>query len=211
LRDKLLAKKREVLKENLSAQLALEELHQDAVPGEMAQWPAEGREAASEFWRAGSSPPFAERKGHLPWPVDAITVGYYNYVKPGEMGAGGEKSDNRGIEVEAGEEDVVFAVAEGRVLFAGPLRGYGRLVILDHGDNYYSLYGYLHELFVELGQQVGTGELLGILGVKAAKGEPKLYFEIRHYGQPEDPLTWLEQLTPDNAAALVAAPAGHAR
>ncbi len=142
--------------------------------------------------------------------MDALGVSYYNSDKIGESGTEAGQSQNCGIEVAAVEGDGISTVAAGKVLFAGPLRGYGRLVIADHGENYYSLYGYMQEVFVRVGQQVGMGDVLGTVGRGGVSREPMLYFEIRHYGQPEDPLAWLEQTTGPEGAS-VSAPTGHAR
>lgn len=211
LRDRLLVHKGEMLREKLATELGMTDAEQMDVAGAPAPLSAERSEQAGVFSLAKLRPAFTKRKGHLPWPVDAVRVEYYNYGSSGEVGPGGEEHGNRGIEVKAAEGEAIFPVAEGWVVFAGPLRGYGRLVILDHGGSYYSLYGYIRELFVGVGQQVGMRDAIGTLGRGGRHREPMLYFEIRHYGQPEDPLTWLEKLTAAGATASLVAPAGSAR
>ena len=210
LQERLLAQKEDVLRRKLAAELAMPEGEQADEAGELA--PPHDGGAQTETLPAGEhSLPFAKRKGHLPWPVDAVAVWYYNHDKLGALDAAAGEPHNRGIEVRAVERDAIFPVAEGQVLFAGPLRGYGRLVIVDHGENYYSLYGYIRELFVKVGQQAGMRDALGTVGRGGIRREPMLYFEIRRYGQPEDPLAWLEQTTAAGTAASLTVPAGHAR
>jgi septal ring factor EnvC (AmiA/AmiB activator) len=97
-----------------------------------------------------------------------------------------------GIEIDAAADSPVTAVHEGTVVFAERFRGYGLMVVLDHGDRHHSLYARLGELRVEPGQKLAAGELLGTVGASGADGGG-LYFEIRAQGRPEDPLLWLRR------------------
>jgi septal ring factor EnvC (AmiA/AmiB activator) len=83
-------------------------------------------------------------------------------------------------------------VHEGTVAYAEPFSGYGNLVILDHGGQSYSLYGYLASLDVTRGARVERGESVGTSG-RPPTGEPALYFELRIDGKPVDPLQWLKR------------------
>jgi SAM-dependent methyltransferase len=84
-----------------------------------------------------------------------------------------------------------WAVAGGIVRFAGWFRGYGRIVIVDHGDGFHSISGHLDEIYVKVGVPVEEGEALGTVGETGSLGGPSLYFELRQDGQPIDPEPWL--------------------
>ena len=83
------------------------------------------------------------------------------------------------------------SVAHGIVRFAGWFRGYGRIVIVDHGDGYHTISGHLDEIHVEVAQPVDEGEVLGTVGETGSLGGPSLYFELRAGGDPVDPQPWL--------------------
>jgi septal ring factor EnvC (AmiA/AmiB activator) len=85
----------------------------------------------------------------------------------------------------------VLAVHGGTVAYAEPFTGFGNLVILDHGGNHYSLYGYLASIGVSRDQRIEAGAELGRVGTAPA-GPPALYFEIRVDGRSVDPVEWLE-------------------
>ena len=90
------------------------------------------------------------------------------------------------------EGQSVRAVHEGSVEFAGPFTGYGNLVIVDHGDRSYSLYGHLDSVTVTKGQRIDAQTPLGTSG-RNPSGTPALYFELRIDGAPVDPLQWLKR------------------
>lgn len=128
---------------------------------------------------------FAVRKGRLPWPVEgAIRIGFGAGRHP-ELGT---MYDSHGIEIAAAGEKPIRAVAPGRVLFANWFKGYGNLLIIDHGDSYYSLYAQAARLSNKVGDLLAAGEILGYSGLEGSKG---IYFEIRRGGMPLDPLAWL--------------------
>jgi septal ring factor EnvC (AmiA/AmiB activator) len=95
------------------------------------------------------------------------------------------------VDIAAAEGTAVHAVHGGTVGFADAYTGFGTLVILDHGDNNYSLYGYLASASVTRGQAVDTGAELGRVG-HAPAGPPALYFELRINGRAVDPVQWLK-------------------
>jgi septal ring factor EnvC (AmiA/AmiB activator) len=98
-------------------------------------------------------------------------------------------TDGPGLEIQAGAGAVVRAVAPGRVAFADRYGPYGRIVILDHGDHYYTVSGNLDRIDVKIGQDVGPGDRIGTVG-DDGRG-PMLYFEIRHGSQAIPPSPWL--------------------
>ncbi len=87
----------------------------------------------------------------------------------------------------------VHAAAAGRVAYADWLKGYGLLVILDHGDGYMTLYAYNDALLKRAGDTVAAGEAIALLGSSGGQGRAALYFELRHNGQPQDPRGWLKK------------------
>jgi septal ring factor EnvC (AmiA/AmiB activator) len=92
----------------------------------------------------------------------------------------------------AAEGQPIRCVHEGTVAFAGPFTGYGNLVIVDHGDRSYSLYGHMASVDVATGQRVEVQSPLGTTGRNPA-GTPALYFELRIDGAAVDPLQWLKR------------------
>ena len=84
----------------------------------------------------------------------------------------------------------VQAISHGRIAFSDWLRGFGLLIIIDHGDGYMSLYGGNQSLYKEVGDWVGAGEVIASVGNSGGREETGLYFEIRHNGKPTNPLKW---------------------
>jgi septal ring factor EnvC (AmiA/AmiB activator) len=84
----------------------------------------------------------------------------------------------------------VRAVAPGRVVFADWLRGFGNLLIVDHGDGYMTLYGNNESLLRRVGDGVRGGDPVATVGSSGGSGPAGLYFELRHQGKPLDPLGW---------------------
>jgi septal ring factor EnvC (AmiA/AmiB activator) len=118
--------------------------------------------------------PLASFRGALDWPA-----------------AGRFTRARNGIEIAAPERAPVNAVHPGTVDYADPFTGFGNLVIVDHGGNYYSLYGYMASIAVSRGQQVDAGTELGRVGTAPA-GPAALYFELRVDGRSVDPIQWLK-------------------
>ncbi len=96
-----------------------------------------------------------------------------------------------GILLEAPWGSEISAVFDGTVAYSGKLKGYGNVIILDHGDGYLSLVAQACELFKKVGEEVREGELIGLVGGGPWVDEG-VYFEIRHNGRYEDPLSWLD-------------------
>jgi len=123
---------------------------------------------------------FAAARGKLLFPI----AGRAEY-KPAHR----EGTDGPGLEIHATVGSTVRAVYAGRVAFADRYGPYGRIVILDHGDHYYTVSGDLDEVDVKIGQDVGAGERIGTVG-DDGQG-PMLYFEVRHGSQTIAPGAWL--------------------
>ena len=97
----------------------------------------------------------------------------------------------KGIFIRAAEGSDVHAVAAGTVVYADWLRGFGNLMIIDHGDDFLSVYGNNQSLLREAGSEVKAGETIATVGASGGNEESGLYFEFRHQGQPFDPLLWI--------------------
>ena len=102
----------------------------------------------------------------------------------------GRRSD--GLLIAANAGDTVRAVAAGRVVFADWLKGYGLLVIIDHGEGWMSLYAYNDALLTNAGDSIQAGEGVAAVGNSGGQGRPALYFEMRRNGQPQNPGAWLK-------------------
>ncbi len=129
--------------------------------------------------------PFAELKGSLPRPLDGKILLAFGQVYSGRASAG--------VRIEASRGAQVRAIARGRVAFADWMRGYGLLLILDHGDGYMSLYGRCESLLASEGEWVEAGNPLALAGDSGAASEIALYFELRYHGQALDPAAWWQQ------------------
>ena len=126
-------------------------------------------------------------RGALLRPAEGpIRLGFGRQLDP-EFGT---ETVRNGIEIAAVAGSPVRAVAEGRVLFAGWFKGYGQIVILDHGVEDVSVSGYLAEVGVEPGAAVERGAVIGEVGETGPLSGPGLYFEIRHDGKPVNPEGW---------------------
>lgn len=132
--------------------------------------------------------PLSGRKGRLVWPVKGrIHAGFGT-----ERAAGGLTWDGVVITAAAGAK--VTALHHGRVAFSDWLRGFGLMIILDHGDGYMSLYGFNQALLKETGEWVGEGETIALVGDSGGRKRAGLYFGIRYRGKPQNPARWCRQL-----------------
>jgi septal ring factor EnvC (AmiA/AmiB activator) len=133
---------------------------------------------------SGKEKHFAKLQGRLPLPVRGRIIARYGEQK----NVGNLKW--RGLFIAGHEGENVIAVFRGRVVFADWLRGFGLLLILDHGDGYMTLYGHNQSLYRGVGDWVEAGETIASLGNTGDVAQPGLYFEIRQNGDPRDPLIW---------------------
>ena len=126
---------------------------------------------------------FVRQKGSLRLPVRGAVSGRFGSAREG----GGTW---KGLFIRAGAGSEVKAVANGRVVFADWMRGFGNLLIVDHGDAYLSIYGNNDSLLKQVGQSIKGGETVATVGNSGGNPDSGLYFEIRHQGQPVDPMKW---------------------
>ncbi len=144
--------------------------------------------------RGGSAPqgpPFVALRGQLDPPVDAAIARDFGRVVDRDFQT---ETFRSGVVFDAPAGLPVRAVASGRVRYAGWFRGYGRLVILDHGSGYYTVSGHLAELRVGAGDGVERGAQIGSVGDSGSLAGPRLYFEIRKGAEALDPREWLASL-----------------
>ena len=100
---------------------------------------------------------------------------------------------NRGIDIGAPLGADVRTIASGQVVLVGWLRGYGKYILIYHGDRYFSLYGHLKDIFVMEGDPVRDEDLLATVGSTGSLDGPKLHFEILNGREAQDPLIWLSK------------------
>lgn len=129
--------------------------------------------------------PFSQQRGHLPPPVANRLLHAY-----GSQRGAGLTTAWRGEVYAVGQDAPVHAVWPGQVVYADWMRGYGFLVIIDHGEGYLSLYGNNRELLVRQGMSVNQGQIIARAGGASPVIAPGLYFELRHQGQPFNPRPW---------------------
>ncbi|UYU31753.1 murein hydrolase activator EnvC [Siccibacter colletis] len=123
-------------------------------------------------------------RGQAYWPVRGSLLHRYGEQLQGELRW-------KGIVIGASEGTEVKAIADGRVILADWLQGYGLVVVVEHGKGDMSLYGYNQSALVNVGTQVRAGQPIALVGSSGGQGRPSLYFEIRRQGQAVNPQPWL--------------------
>lgn len=130
-------------------------------------------------------PDFSQLKGHLALPVSGQLSNRF----------GAPRADSgtawKGLFIRASSGSPVKALGPGQVVFADWLRGFGNLIIIDHGDGYMSLYGNNEAVLKHEGDSVKAGETIASVGNSGGNAESGLYFEVRYHSRPIDPLQWI--------------------
>jgi len=129
--------------------------------------------------------PFSRLRGKLRLPLRGELSGRYGAPR----GASGLEA--KGVFIRAPQGEPVRAVARGHVVYSDWMRGFGNLMIVDHGENYLSIYANAESLLKQVGELVAAGEPLGTAGASGGNEETGLYFELRHLGRAFDPLRWV--------------------
>ena len=127
-------------------------------------------------------------KGLLDAPVKGKITNFFGPFKNTRYNVMNFRS---GVEFKSERGEPVQAVFAGKVLFADWFKGYGNMLIIDHGNSYCTLYAHVEELFKQKGDAVETGEVIATVGDSGSLSGPGLYFEVRYHGKPEDPQQWL--------------------
>lgn len=130
---------------------------------------------------------FARQRGQLGWPVKGKIEKLFGKSRQ----AANIKWN--GVIISSAEGKEVKAVSHGRVAYADWLRGYGMLIIIDHGEGYMTLYGHNQALYKETGDWVEAGDVIATVGKSGGYAESGLYFEIRNNGQPSNPVSWFKR------------------
>lgn len=143
------------------------------------------RELEERSHLPGRPAPF--KKGTLVWPADGDLVGTFGRQRHPTFDT---YIDRKGIEIATREGSAIRAASGGTVVYADWLKGYGLVVILDHGNNYFTLYAHASHLSVEEGDAVDKGGVLGGTGAFGLTDQPILYFELRKGTRPMDPVGW---------------------
>ena len=129
---------------------------------------------------------FADAKGKILYPARGKVIERFN--TPAESGSG-----TKGITIETRSDAQVVATFDGQVVFAGEFRGYGQLLIIEHSDGYHTLLAGMSRIDAGVGQRLFAGEPVGVMGHD--ERATALYVELRHNGQPINPLPWLSAHT----------------
>jgi len=141
---------------------------------------------------------FRSLKGRLPWPSKGKLIARFGSSK-----GAGLRWDGVVIAGQEGQE--VQAVHHGRVAFSDWLRGFGLLLIIDHGNGYMSLYGHNQSLFKEVGDWVEAGEMIALVGSSGGRLKSGVYFSIRKKGTPVNPKRWCKKIKGNRITRLIEA------
>lgn len=133
---------------------------------------------------------FVRHKGLLKYPVPGKIVKSFGRHKDPRMNI---TTFENGINIRTQRGEPVRAVTSGEVLFADWLQGYGNLIIVNHGESWYTLYAHTDEMFKKKGDRVDTREVIATVGDSSLSGKPDLHFEIRHHGKPLNPGPWFQK------------------
>ena len=131
---------------------------------------------------------FGTLRGRLPWPTEGRVVSAFGAQVHPRFGT---RTFRNGVDIEAGEGRDVAAVFAGHVVYTGWFKGYGNLIILDHDNEYYTLYAHVADIVVKDGDDVRQGQRIGTVGDTGSLEGPRLYFEVRYQGKPQNPEQWL--------------------
>lgn len=133
---------------------------------------------------------FAGQKGRLPWPSEGRLMTLFGKQIDAEFNTPIFK---RGIEIRTQSGDDIKAIHKGSVVYADWFKGYGKMLIINHGERYYSVYAHASDIFPKVGETVSDSQVIGKIGDTGSIKGPILYFEIRYKGEPQDPLVWLRK------------------
>jgi len=133
---------------------------------------------------------FEENKGLLNWPVRGKIVSFFGPYRDENSNLVNFQS---GINIQAERGEPIRAVGDGYVIYSSWFKGFGNMIIIDHGVHYYTVYAHLEEVFKVKGDRVENGEVIATVGDTGSLRGPGLHFQVRHHGTPVDPLQWLDK------------------
>lgn len=127
-------------------------------------------------------------KGLLKMPVEGKVISRFGVYRDRRLNI---KNFRSGIDIRADRGEPIHCVGAGVVLFSSWFKGYGNMIIVNHGHHIYSVYAHLDERFKQAGEKVQAGEVIATVGDTGSLRGPMLYFELREHGKPVDPLRWI--------------------
>lgn len=141
----------------------------------------------------GATPSYGLPRFHglLNWPVPGPVAIPFGNVRHPKFST---QVPHPGLEIACPDGQAVRALFDGKVVFSSWFRGYGQMIVIDHGDEYLSIYGQLGDRLVEAGEEVHRDQVIARSGGEGTFGVTGLYLEIRHHGRPEDPQPWLRKV-----------------
>jgi septal ring factor EnvC (AmiA/AmiB activator) len=187
-----LARARRTALEDTVASLGKEEARVSKLVRELEDQDRALEELVRDIEREGGESTLKARKGHLPFPTQGMVEVVFGKVVNPRFNT---VTVQKGIDVRAAAGEKVRAVAAGTVVYSDWLKGYGNLVIVDHGGQWHSLYAHLKESEVEVGNEVEESEDLGSVGDTGSLKGNYLYFELRRNGEAINPLPWFDPET----------------
>lgn len=134
-------------------------------------------------------PSFFEKKGELELPVDGTLAQGFGVTSDEKFKT---QLSHKGWQISSDEGEKVTSVFDGEVAHSGWLPGYGQTVIIDHGDHYYTVYSHMKNVAVKRGDEVKKGDVIAEVANDSQKIGPGIYFEIRHFSEPENPKNWIK-------------------
>jgi septal ring factor EnvC (AmiA/AmiB activator) len=129
-------------------------------------------------------------KGKLNWPIKGKVISFFGKEKSTKFDT---YIINNGIKIKPTDSDQVKAIYSGEVVFADYYKGYGKLIIIQHAKNFYTLYGHLEKMFKQKGENANEGEVISLAGDSGSTFGKALYFEIRTQLKTQNPLDWLRR------------------
>jgi murein DD-endopeptidase MepM/ murein hydrolase activator NlpD len=134
--------------------------------------------------------PFEKHKGLLSWPVKGKIISFFGPYRDEKANLVNFQS---GINIRAERGEPIRAVSGGYAIYASWFKGFGNMLIIDHGNHYYTVYAHLEEVFKVKGDRIDKDEVIATVGNSGSLMGPALHFEIRHHGKPIDPLEWINK------------------
>jgi murein hydrolase activator len=178
-----------VRREKDGRQRALKELEQAALRLQKMMDEL-NRRSAGVPKQSPSGAAFEALRGKLDYPVSGRVAGGFGRTQHPEFAA---EIFRKGIDIDAPLGEEVHAVEAGKVIYADRFSGYGKMMIIDHGERYYTVYAHLGEVFKQPGDSVRRGEAIAEVGDSDLLAGSRLYFEIRKDGKPVDPSPWFRK------------------
>jgi len=141
-----------------------------------------------QFKQVKKTKDFTSFKGLLNMPVKGKIISFFGPYKNTKFNV---KNFRSGIDIKADRGEPIQAVCDGLIIYSSWFKGYGNMIVIAHGRNYYSVYAHIEELFKTKGDKVEKDEVIATVGDTGSMIGSGLYFELRHHGKPVNPLEWL--------------------